>query len=70
LLASCATHQKVKFVLVAFVHIVLSLRWDRFPWSNQLYTSMTFGLGLSYDFKFPEAEYRLEHDTKQLLFFW
>ena len=48
----------------------VELRWNRFPWSNLLNTTVAFGLGLSYDFKYPEVEYRLENDTKQLLFFW
>ena len=48
----------------------LTLRWQRFPWSNLLHTTVAFGLGLSYAFDFPEVEYRLENDTQQLLLFW
>ena len=48
----------------------IELRWEHFPWSNVLRTTAAFGLGLSYAFKFPEVEYRLENDTKQLLLFW
>jgi len=48
----------------------VELRWERFPWSNLLHTTAAFGLGFSYDFKFPEVEYRLEKETKQLLLFW
>jgi hypothetical protein len=48
----------------------VSLRWQRFPWNERLRTTVAFGVGLSYAFKFPEVEYRLENDTKQLLIFW
>ena len=48
----------------------VSLRWQRFPWSEHMRSSVAFGLGLSYAFEFPEVEYRLENDTKQLLVFW
>ena len=48
----------------------IELRWMRFPWSNLMNTSVAFGLGFSYDFKYPEVEYQLENDTKQLLLFW
>ena len=48
----------------------LTLRWQRFPWSNRLHTSIAFGLGLSYALEYPEVERRLENDTQQLLLFW
>lgn len=48
----------------------LTLRWQRFPWSNRLHTTVAFGLGLSYAFEYPELERRLENDTQQLLLFW
>jgi len=48
----------------------VTLRWMRFPWSDRLRTSIAFGAGLSYAFDFPEVEYELENDTKQLLIFW
>jgi hypothetical protein len=48
----------------------LTLRWQRFPWSNRLNTTVAFGLGLSYAFDRPEVEDRLENDTQQLLLFW
>jgi hypothetical protein len=48
----------------------LTLRWQRFPWSNLLHTTVAFGVGLSYAFDFPEVEYRLENDTQRLLLFW
>lgn len=48
----------------------LTLRWQRFPWSNLLHTSVAFGLGLSYAFKYPEIERELENDTQQFLIFW
>ena len=48
----------------------VTLRWQRFPWSDTLHTTVAFGLGLSYDFKYSEVEDRLENDTKQLLLFW
>jgi hypothetical protein len=48
----------------------ITLRWQRFPWDNYLHSSIAFGLGLSYAFKFPEIEYELENDTQQLLLFW
>jgi hypothetical protein len=46
------------------------LRWQRFPWNEQLYTTLAFGAGFSYAFKFPEIEYELENDTQQFLVFW
>jgi hypothetical protein len=48
----------------------LTLRWQRFPWSNLLRTTVAFGLGFSYAFDTPEVEYRLENDTQQFLLFW
>jgi hypothetical protein len=48
----------------------ITLRWQRFPWDHYLHSTIAFGLGLSYAFKFPEIEYELENDTKQLLLFW
>jgi hypothetical protein len=48
----------------------LEFRWQRFPWSNLLDTTVAFGLGLSYAFEYPEIERRLENDTQQLLLFW
>jgi hypothetical protein len=48
----------------------VTLRWQRFPWSHLLHTTVAFGLGLSYAFEYPEVEYRLENDTQQLLLFW
>jgi hypothetical protein len=48
----------------------ITLRWQRFPWSEQLRTSVAFGVGLSYAFDFPQVEYELENDTQQLLIFW
>jgi hypothetical protein len=48
----------------------IALRWQRFPWSHRLRTSVAMGIGLSYAFSFPELENRLEGDTTQLLIFW
>jgi hypothetical protein len=48
----------------------ISLRWQRFPWSDRLRTTAAFGVGLSYAFKFPHVEYELENDTQQFLVFW
>ena len=48
----------------------VSLRWQRFPWSEHVRTSAAFGLGLSYAFSFPELENAIEGDTRQLLAFW
>jgi hypothetical protein len=48
----------------------ITLRWSRFPWSDQLRTTLAFGVGLSYAFEFPTVEYELENDTQQLLVFW
>jgi hypothetical protein len=48
----------------------ITLRWQRFPWSERVKTSVAFGLGLSYAFDFPEVEYELENDTQRLLLFW
>jgi hypothetical protein len=48
----------------------VTLRWQRFPWNDRLHTSIAFGLGFSYAFDFPQIEYELENDTKQLLLFW
>lgn len=48
----------------------VTLRWQRFPWSNRLHTTIAFGLGLSYAFEYPEVERRLENETQQFLLFW
>ncbi len=48
----------------------ITLRWQRFPWSEHVRTSVAFGVGLSYAFDFPQVEYELENDTQQLLIFW
>jgi hypothetical protein len=48
----------------------VTLRWQRFPWSDRLRTSVAFGVGLSYAFEFPRVEYELENDTQQFLVFW
>ena len=48
----------------------ISLRWQRFPWSERLRTSAAFGVGFSYAFDRPEMEDELENDTRQLLVFW
>jgi hypothetical protein len=48
----------------------VSLRWQRFPWSERLHTTAAFGVGLSYALRFPELENRLEGDTTKLLLFW
>ena len=48
----------------------IKLRWQRFPWSEHLRSSLAFGVGLSYAFDFPQVEYELENDTQQLLIFW
>lgn len=46
------------------------LRWQRFPWSERLHTTVGFVVGLSYALSFPELENRLEGDTTELLIFW
>lgn len=48
----------------------ITLRWQRFPWSERLKTSVAFGLGFSYAFDYPELERELENDTKQFLLYW
>lgn len=48
----------------------ITLRWQRFPWSERMKTSVAFGAGLSYAFEFPQVEYELENDTQQFLIFW
>lgn len=50
--------------------VPVTLRWQRFPWSERFHSSIAFGAGLSYAFKFPQVEYELENDTKQFLIFW
>ena len=48
----------------------ITLRWQRFPWSDRFASSVAFGVGFSYAFEFPSVEYELENDTKQFLIFW
>ena len=50
--------------------VPVTLRWQRFPWSDRFHSSIAFGAGFSYAFKFPQVEYELENDTKQLLIYW
>ena len=48
----------------------IMLRWQRFPWSDRLYSSIAFGVGFSYAFEYPRIEFELENDTQQFLIFW
>jgi hypothetical protein len=48
----------------------VTLRWQRFPWSDRVRTTAAFGLGLSYALSRPEVERQIEGDTTQLLIFW
>jgi len=48
----------------------IMLRWQRFPWSDRLYSSVAFGLGLSYTFEYPRIEQELEDETQQFMIFW
>lgn len=48
----------------------ITLRWQRLPWERYFHSTIAFGLGFSYAFKYPEVEYRLENDTQQFLMFW
>ena len=48
----------------------VTLRWQRFPWSDRVASSIAFGAGFSYAFDFPRVEFELENDTKQFLIFW
>lgn len=50
--------------------VPVTLRWQRFPWSEHLDTSIAFGAGFSYTFEYPRIEYELENDTQQFLIFW
>jgi hypothetical protein len=45
-------------------------RWQRFPWSDRVDTSIAFGLGLSYATEKPAVEVEIEGDTEQLLIYW
>jgi hypothetical protein len=48
----------------------IQLRWQRFPWSDRLRTTVAFGLGASYATELPEVEIAIEGDTRQWLIFW
>ncbi len=50
--------------------VPITLRWQRFPWSDVMHTTAAFGLGLSYALEFPRVEYELENDTQRLLLYW
>jgi len=50
--------------------VPVTLRWQRFPWSGRFHSSVAFGAGFSYAFKYPEVEYELENDTQQFLIYW
>lgn len=50
--------------------VPLTLRWQRFPWSDRLHTTTAFGAGFSYAFDRPEVEDELENDTQQFLIYW
>jgi hypothetical protein len=45
-------------------------RWQRFPWSRRVDTSVAFGLGLSYATEVPEVEVEIEGESQQLLIYW
>lgn len=45
-------------------------RWERFPWSARVNTSVAFGLGLSYATELPEVEVQLEGSSEQWLIYW
>jgi hypothetical protein len=48
----------------------ITLRWQRFPWSEHVRTTAAFGVGLSYALGRPEVEQAIEGDTRQLLIYW
>jgi hypothetical protein len=50
--------------------VPLTLRWQKFPWSHRLHTTLAFGAGFSYAFDYPRVEYELENDTQQFLIYW
>jgi hypothetical protein len=50
--------------------VPVTLRWQRFPWSEHLDTSIAFGAGFSYTFEYPRIEHELENETQQFLIFW
>ena len=45
-------------------------RWNNFPWSDALATSVAFWLGLSMASEVPEVEVELEGDSQRLLIYW
>jgi hypothetical protein len=45
-------------------------RWNRFPWSDVVATSVAFGLGLSMASEVPDVEVELEGASDELLIYW
>lgn len=53
-----------------FNAVPIVARWQRFPWSEQVATSVAFGLGLSYATEVPEVEVALEGESHHWLIYW
>lgn len=52
------------------LNLAVSGRWHRFPWSDQVATSVAFGLGPSYASEVPTEEIRLNGASEKLLVYW
>jgi hypothetical protein len=53
-----------------FNAVPIVLRWNRFPWSNRVASSVAFGLGLSYATEMPPVEVALEGESSEWLVYW
>lgn len=46
------------------------IRWSKFPWNNDVSTSLAYGLGPSYATRKPVAEIEIDGSTQKLLAYW
>jgi hypothetical protein len=50
--------------------VPIVLRWQRFPWSARVASSLAFGLGLSWASELPPVEVELEGESSRTLVYW
>lgn len=51
-------------------NLPLALRWQRFPWSRWVSTSLALGAGPSYATQRPRLELALQGSTQQWMLYW
>jgi hypothetical protein len=49
---------------------ILGFRWHRFPWDDQVATSLAWGIGPSYATRVPKIELETNDDSSRWLIYW